>query len=138
MINTINRKAVIVNIGGVSNQTRGLFAGGGDNPALIDVIDFVTIATRGNAIDFGDRTVSGWGTGSTGNSTRGLFFGANPSKSDVIDFITIATTGNATDFGNLSNGNGYADGDPWQLSDWNGALNGGHYNVIYIEMSASW
>tara|TARA_B100000686_G_scaffold165991_1_gene173538 strand:- start:201 stop:422 length:222 start_codon:yes stop_codon:yes gene_type:complete len=35
-------------------------------------------------------------------------------------------------------GNGYADGDPWQLSDWNGALNGGHYNVIYIEMSASW
>ena len=68
------------------------------------------IRDRGNAEDFGDRTVSGWGVGSTGNSTRGLFFGGNPTKHDVIDFITIASKGNATDFGNLVAGNGYADG----------------------------
>ena len=36
------------NIGGLSNQTRGLFAGGGDNP-YTDVIDFVTIASAGDA-----------------------------------------------------------------------------------------
>ena len=35
-------------------------------------------------------------------------------------------------------GNDYEDGDPWKLADWNGELNGGHYNIIYIEMAASW
>ena len=27
-------------------------------------------------------------------------------------------------------GNGYAANDNWKLSDWNGAVNGGNYNVI--------
>ena len=35
-------------------------------------------------------------------------------------------------------GNGYNNGDSWKLIDWNGAQNGGQYNVIYIEMHASW
>ena len=35
-------------------------------------------------------------------------------------------------------GNDYEVGDDWKLADWNGALNGGHYNIIYIEMAASW
>ena len=35
-------------------------------------------------------------------------------------------------------GNGYGNGDSWKLADWNGASNGGNYNVIFIDMSASW
>ena len=35
-------------------------------------------------------------------------------------------------------GNNYSNGDNWKLADWNGATNGGHYNVIFIDMSASW
>ena len=35
-------------------------------------------------------------------------------------------------------GNDYNVGDDWKLADWNGATNGGHYNVIFIEMSATW
>ena len=35
-------------------------------------------------------------------------------------------------------GNGYNVPDIWQLADWNGAINGGNYNVIFIDMSASW
>ena len=35
-------------------------------------------------------------------------------------------------------GNGYDVGDSWKLLDWNGAENGGQYNVIFIEMSATW
>ena len=35
-------------------------------------------------------------------------------------------------------GNDYNVGDSWSLADWNGATNGGHYNVIFIEMSATW
>ena len=35
-------------------------------------------------------------------------------------------------------GNEYDNGDNWKLADWNGASNGGNYNVIFIEMSATW
>jgi len=122
---------------GTSSQTRAVVAGGeggvfnshnpnanASSPFAENLIDYVTIATLGNALDFGDRTVSGWGVGSTSNDTRGIFFGGNPSKHDVIDYITIATTGNATDFGDLSAGNGYADG----ASDKTRALIGGGSN----------
>jgi len=35
-------------------------------------------------------------------------------------------------------GNDYDLGDAWKLADWNGATNGGHHTVIFIEMSATW
>ena len=35
-------------------------------------------------------------------------------------------------------GNDYNVGDSWKLADWNGATNGGHHTVIFIEMSATW
>ena len=35
-------------------------------------------------------------------------------------------------------GNDYDEGDSWKLADWNGATNGGHHTVIFIEMSATW
>ena len=35
-------------------------------------------------------------------------------------------------------GNDYNTDDSWKLADWNGATNGGHHTVIFIEMSATW
>ena len=35
-------------------------------------------------------------------------------------------------------GNEYTTGESWKLADWNGAINGGHHTVIFIEMSATW
>ena len=35
-------------------------------------------------------------------------------------------------------GNDYQVDDVWKLADWNGDLNGGQYNIIYVEMAASW
>ena len=35
-------------------------------------------------------------------------------------------------------GNDYNVGDNWKIADWNGATNGGHHTVIFIEMSATW
>ncbi len=32
----------------------------------------------------------------------------------------------------------YLEGSDFKLADWNGALNGGNYHVIFIDMSASW
>ncbi len=35
-------------------------------------------------------------------------------------------------------GNEYEVNDSWKLADWNGATNGGHYTVIFIDMAATW
>ena len=44
-------------LGACASETRGLF-GGGQTPTKINTIQFVTIATTGNSIDFGDLTVA--------------------------------------------------------------------------------
>ena len=67
---------------------------------MLAFIDFVNIATAGDAADFGDLTVARSECGSSSNSVRGLWWNASPGHSDVIDFVTIASAGNATDFGN--------------------------------------
>jgi uncharacterized protein YkvS len=94
-----------------SSSTRGLFAGG-TSPSPIanvyyNIIEYITIATTGNATDFGDLTVPRGYFGACSSSTRGVFAGGYDILSPVvtyntIDYITIATTGNATDFGDLS------------------------------------
>ena len=95
------------NSGGGSNSTRAVFMGGTQspsNPAGIVTMDYVQIATAGNAIDFGDSTQArNGGQGGAASPTRICHGGGNnPSASDRIDFVNPQTTGNAIDFGNLS------------------------------------
>ena len=89
----------------LSSSTRGCFAGmGGPSPGggAGDTIEYVTIATTGNALDFGNLTVSRNYGGGTGNNTRGLVGGGyGPTAKNEIDYITFASIGNATDFGDL-------------------------------------
>jgi hypothetical protein len=72
-------------------------------------MDYVTIASSGNAADFGDLSGSrGFRLAGCGSSTRGVFGGGeNQSNqySNVIDYITFASTGNASDFGDLIQAN---------------------------------
>ena len=73
---------------------RGLHAGG-DTGSDTNVIDFITIASPGNATDFGDLTAAVDHLGSCSNGKRACFMGGNPSSpgySNVIDFVTVATT----------------------------------------------
>lgn len=94
---------------GVSSNTgagaRGVF-GGGANPGNINVIDYITISSTGNALDFGDLTISRRDAGSCSSSSRGIFNNGAISPiseiSNVIDYITISSTGNAIDFGDLT------------------------------------
>jgi len=96
---------------GGNSSTRGIFCGGvtGSGPAtsISNTIDFVTMATTGNASDFGDATQTLWRSPSSACSgTRmtvagGATNGAN-LVTNVIEYITTATTGNATDFGDLT------------------------------------
>ena len=94
--------------GACSNATRGLYTGGytsTPSPAAgINTIDFCTIATLGNFIDFGDATNGVRDTAAAASSTRAITSagGNTPSLTNVIDFVEIATTGNALDFGDLS------------------------------------
>ena len=84
---------------------RGLFASGSDG-ASTNSIEYVQISTQGNALDFGDLTVSRVGAaGGVSNNTRGVFGGGDlvpGDDSDTIDYVNIASTGNAVSFGSLS------------------------------------
>ena len=89
--------------GSVSNDTRGVNAGGYPSGSNTNAIDYITIATTGNASDFGDLTAANRGLCGMSSPTRGVFAGGyvDPAVTNVIQYITIATTGNATDFGDL-------------------------------------
>ena len=95
------------NTTGVMSPTRAVFCGGrNDTPSPStqqEEMDYVTIATTGNALDFGDLTVARGRMGSVCSSTRGVIGGGegSPADSNVIDYITIASTGNAQDFGDM-------------------------------------
>jgi len=94
------------NSGGCSNQTRGVF-NGGHTPAPftpIDTIDYITIASTGNAVDFGNLS-GGNSTQQSGiaSPTRGIFAGGyapgTGHNDAIIEFVNIATTGDTQDFG---------------------------------------
>ena len=96
----------------MNSTTRGLFAGGQNVPsplAYYDIIDKITIASTGNAADFGDLTENVFMCTGVSDSTRGIRGGGakspSPANTDTIDYVTIASDGNATDFGNLTTAN---------------------------------
>jgi len=96
-------------VGSCSSPTRGLFASGANVDAVpgtkTNTIDYVTIATQGDALDFGDLTITlPFGVGSLSNQIRGIFAGAyvSPTQSNVISYVTIASKGDAQDFGDLT------------------------------------
>ena len=70
-------------------------------------IDFITISTAGNAIDFGDsiQSTESNNTSCVSSKTRGLYAGGYKHPTghhNQIGFITISSTGNSTDFGDLT------------------------------------
>ena len=93
-----------------ASPTRGLIFGGTDPSGSpisgkTNIIEFITIATTGNAQDFGDLTEVKHNSSGLSSQTRGINAGGNPgSMSNVIAFVEISTTGNATDFGDLISG----------------------------------
>ena len=106
---------------GGGNAVRGIFSGGylGGNTHK-STIDYVTFASEGNAIDFGDRTFTGSYSSAVSNSVRLVNAGAfTPSSGNYMEYVTIATTGNASDFGDSPEGSA-----PGSVSDSHGGLGG--------------
>ena len=91
--------------GSFSNQTRAfMFSGTAPNHGgQLPTMKYVTIASEGNTVDFGDMTYNYRYGSATGSKTRAMPMGgyANPSAQSTINVITMSTTGDAQDFGNL-------------------------------------
>ena len=108
----------------MANSTRGIISGGynGADGVVFSMIDYITISSLGNAINFGNLTYAGGYLCSAASQTRGITAGGNPAPLfiNIINYVTIATTGNAQDFGDLTVAR-YTMGG---LSDCHGGLGG--------------
>ena len=82
-------------------RTRGYLVGGkGSTPDAN--IEYITIASEGDGIDFGDLTHTN-GHRSSSSSTRGyLVVDSSFNQKNVIDYVEIQTLGNSIDFGDIT------------------------------------
>ena len=90
----------------------------------MSTIDYITMASEGNATDFGNLQIAAYRHGSFSSQIRGLWLGgATPSVPlNAINYVNIASTGDAMDFGDI----GYLSGTgaPGGYSDSHGGLGG--------------
>ena len=78
-----------------SDSTRGLMFGGYAAPSSLNVIQYITMASSGNGVDFGDLVETG-ASSAFGSPTRAIVRG---SATNTLSFVTISTLGNSADFG---------------------------------------
>ena len=122
-------------VGACASSTRGVFAGGRfQSPTTFDVnvIQYITIATTGNAQDFGDLNKNVMQQGGCSNSTRGLFGGGfiSPTYTNDIDYIIISTLGNSQNFGDLSVSRSPSSCSSSTRGIWAGGVSIGNTNTI--------
>ena len=100
-------------VGGCSSPTRGVYIlgyGSSTGPASpdtnwINVLDYITFASKGNAIDFGQKTWKGYATGGCASNTRGVFAGGytpGNTRTNIIEYVTFASLGDSLNFGDLT------------------------------------
>ena len=80
------------------------------------MIDFVEIATLGNAVDFGDLTLDRTELSAVSDPTRAVINGGYrapdsvSTTTNIMDFISFASPGNAQDFGDLNTATSFRPG----------------------------
>ena len=131
------------------SPTRGVIAGGiiSVSPAVVftSTISYITIASKGNSVRFGDNAFTGGYGDGCSNNTRALFAGGydqgNARNQQRISAVTIASEGNAINFGDLHIGKAWNWGAGTQTRGFFGGGNAfpsqTHYNVIeYVNMDS--
>ena len=112
---------------------RGVFGGGDNGSVEVSTIEYITIATTGNASYFGSLTGEYQAVFACSSSIRGIFGASYDSGVvNIIDYITIATTGNATDFGDLTQSRAY---HASSSSSTRGVFGGGYLGPSAIKTS---
>ena len=82
-----------------SSRTRGVFRDGNSAP-----MTYVTFASTGTSVSFGNSGLTANRGNGVSNETRGIHGGGNSSARNELEYITIASEGNSLDFGNLATG----------------------------------
>ena len=59
-------------LGGASSPTRGVYAGGQTPSSATNIMEYISLQTEGDAVDFGDLTVAGYGVYGLSNAHGGL------------------------------------------------------------------
>ena len=117
--------------------TRGVIAAGYGTQANnygADTVQYITIASPGNAQDFGDLTRRTYYCASHSNGSRMVIAGGSTGGSYVnsIEYLTIGSAGNGTDFGDMTESRGIlagaGDGTRSLFSGGNGTTNTGAPN----------
>ena len=90
------------------NSTRLIIAGGSTSPgnSYTDDIQYITIASLGNSVEFGDLTGDRGAGSGCANPTRTFFFGGRtapgePNSTASIEYVTTSTLGNSAVFGDM-------------------------------------
>ena len=77
---------------------RGIMGSGALIPSgAVNTMNLITIATTGDATDFGDLSYGAAYRGGLASSTRGIF--ANGQNDETYDYVTISSQGGAADYG---------------------------------------
>ena len=128
------------------SPTRGVIANGivsPSSPHYTSTISFITMASKGNSVRFGENTWNGGYGDGCSNQTRALFAGGydqdNARNQQRISAVTIASEGSAINFGDLHIGKAWNWGAGTQTRGFFGGGNAfpsqTHYNQIeYVSM----
>ena len=94
-------------VGSYDGSGRGRAVHGGGTAAG-RLIQYINIASTGNAINFGVLTEGKYATGAVSSSTRGVWGGGQtPAITNTLEYLTIASEGNAIDFGDMTVARGF-------------------------------
>ena len=117
----------------IGSRGRGCFAGGRDSGSSNQAdIGFIEIATKGDAINFGDLATARMWPGGCGSAIRGIFGSGTPTTN--IDYITIASGGNGTTFGTCSQSGGAGACSSSTRALFAGGYSGGANTIEFIEI----
>ena len=101
-------------VAGLADGTRAVCSAGLSNASpttYVNTMDYITVASTGNATDFGDNVVQQRTTAGAAGSTRGLFVAGDAGGSGfnpkAMYYITIQSTGNSALFGEMTRQSGY-------------------------------
>ena len=83
----------------VNDHTRAVLISG-EHSSTDNIMQYITIQSSGNAVDFGDVITASSSVKKMSSPTRGVF--CLDVSTSVIEYITIPTLGNASDFGDTT------------------------------------
>ena len=112
---------------GCGSATRGIFFGGGDEATSLDKLQYITLASTGNATNFGNMSTEKREPMSVSNGTRAISAGTTSDFNNTLEYVTIASVGNTTDFGDMNSSQVVAAGHG-AASTTRGLLGGGYKN----------